>query len=101
MSTSSCIGLLGDSKKTADVCCDNASRHWSRSVPSTNTLSTPQLGRISSRTTKQEPKRLRELTTRSPLPSNAPSATKTAVSYTHLRAHETVLDLVCRLLLEK
>ena len=29
-----------------------------------------------------------------------PSA-QTAVSYTHLRAHETVLDLVCRLLLEK
>ena len=27
--------------------------------------------------------------------------TITAVSYTHLRAHETVLDLVCRLLLEK
>ena len=26
---------------------------------------------------------------------------KEAVSYTHLRAHETVLDLVCRLLLEK
>ena len=25
---------------------------------------------------------------------------KEAVSYTHLRAHETVLDLVCRLLLE-
>ena len=24
-----------------------------------------------------------------------------AVSYTHLRAHATVLDLVCRLLLEK
>mgnify|MGYP003381556403 CR=1 FL=1 len=24
-----------------------------------------------------------------------------AVSYTHLRAHETVLELVCRLLLEK
>ena len=24
-----------------------------------------------------------------------------AASYTHLRAHETVLDLVCRLLLEK
>ena len=24
-----------------------------------------------------------------------------AVSYTHLRAHETVLDLVCRLLLEQ
>ena len=27
--------------------------------------------------------------------------TRTPVSYTHLRAHETVLDLVCRLLLEK
>ena len=27
--------------------------------------------------------------------------TSRAVSYTHLRAHETVLDLVCRLLLEK
>ena len=27
--------------------------------------------------------------------------TYNAVSYTHLRAHETVLDLVCRLLLEK
>ena len=27
--------------------------------------------------------------------------TMTSVSYTHLRAHATVLDLVCRLLLEK
>ena len=27
--------------------------------------------------------------------------TMRSVSYTHLRAHETVLDLVCRLLLEK
>src|SRR5665811_1753576 len=27
--------------------------------------------------------------------------TREPVSYTHLRAHETVLDLVCRLLLEK
>ena len=27
--------------------------------------------------------------------------TQNPVSYTHLRAHETVLDLVCRLLLEK
>ena len=26
---------------------------------------------------------------------------KEPVSYTHLRAHETVLDLVCRILLEK
>ena len=31
----------------------------------------------------------------------APSKTFNTVSYTHLRAHETVLDLVCRLLLEK
>ena len=29
------------------------------------------------------------------------SAEAITVSYTHLRAHETVLDLVCRLLLEK
>ena len=29
------------------------------------------------------------------------AASPAAVSYTHLRAHETVLDLVCRLLLEK
>ena len=29
------------------------------------------------------------------------AGTLVAVSYTHLRAHETVLDLVCRLLLEK
>ena len=27
--------------------------------------------------------------------------TRVPVSYTHLRAHETVLDIVCRLLLEK
>eukprot|EP00657_Telonema_sp_P-1_P011608 TRINITY_DN6910_c0_g1_i1.p1 TRINITY_DN6910_c0_g1~~TRINITY_DN6910_c0_g1_i1.p1 ORF type:complete len:112 (-),score=50.01 TRINITY_DN6910_c0_g1_i1:14-349(-) len=36
---------------------------------------------------------------------NGDSTTKMSnyltVSYTHLRAHETVLDLVCRLLLEK
>ena len=31
----------------------------------------------------------------------APMVGYTSVSYTHLRAHETVLDLVCRLLLEK
>ena len=30
-----------------------------------------------------------------------PEVTLVPVSYTHLRAHETVLDLVCRLLLEK
>src|SRR5664280_566648 len=34
----------------------------------------------------------------SPVPSRSSAS---AVSYTHLRAHETVLDLVCRLLLEK
>ena len=32
---------------------------------------------------------------------SAAKAIAGAVSYTHLRAHETVLDLVCRLLLEK
>ena len=31
----------------------------------------------------------------------SPTLSQGAVSYTHLRAHETVLDLVCRLLLEK
>eukprot|EP00657_Telonema_sp_P-1_P005400 TRINITY_DN2272_c0_g1_i2.p1 TRINITY_DN2272_c0_g1~~TRINITY_DN2272_c0_g1_i2.p1 ORF type:complete len:153 (+),score=33.64 TRINITY_DN2272_c0_g1_i2:44-502(+) len=36
----------------------------------------------------------------SPLPWKS-SSTARPVSYTHLRAHETVLDLVCRLLLEK
>ena len=34
------------------------------------------------------------------IPFNAALMVET-VSYTHLRAHETVLDLVCRLLLEK
>src|SRR5664280_1649171 len=36
---------------------------------------------------------------RSSLAQNADGSV--AVSYTHLRAHETVLDLVCRLLLDK
>ena len=31
----------------------------------------------------------------------SPGTVYHSVSYTHLRAHETVLDLVCRLLLEK
>ena len=35
------------------------------------------------------------------LKANYQSVKSEAVSYTHLRAHETVLDLVCRLLLEK
>src|SRR5665811_275720 len=34
----------------------------------------------------------------SPQTPKKPHATPEAVSYTHLRAHETVLDLVCRLL---
>ena len=34
-------------------------------------------------------------------PDTAPDYVLLAASYTHLRAHETVLDLVCRLLLEK
>ena len=33
--------------------------------------------------------------------NGAGPSTPSTVSYTHLRAHETVLDLVCRLLLEK
>ena len=42
------------------------------------------------------------LTTILPLvPSGACVLTLPAVSYTHLRAHETCADLVCRLLLEK
>ena len=35
------------------------------------------------------------------LRAEPPARAPAAVSYTHLRAHETVLDLVCRLLLEK
>ena len=35
------------------------------------------------------------------LDGGAARAVGQPVSYTHLRAHETVLDLVCRLLLEK
>ena len=36
-----------------------------------------------------------------PLDERAHRPVEEAVSYTHLRAHETVLDLVCSLLLEK
>ena len=45
----------------------------------------------------QDIQTLNERATRGELDITAISA----VSYTHLRAHETVLDLVCRLLLEK
>eukprot|EP00656_Telonema_subtile_P020217 TRINITY_DN21370_c0_g1_i3.p1 TRINITY_DN21370_c0_g1~~TRINITY_DN21370_c0_g1_i3.p1 ORF type:complete len:129 (-),score=27.09 TRINITY_DN21370_c0_g1_i3:3-389(-) len=41
------------------------------------------------------------LTNQSQLPTEWRINLFRAVSYTHLRAHETVLDLVCRLLLEK
>ena len=34
-------------------------------------------------------------------PERSSPGTTVPVSYTHLRAHETVLDLVCSLLLEK
>ena len=78
MSTSSCIGLLGVSKKTAVVGTDSASRHWSRSAPSTKTVSTPQRGRISSRMTKHDPNSARDDTTRSPAPHSAAIAVKTA-----------------------
>ena len=36
-----------------------------------------------------------------PVLTTTVEAWRQAVSYTHLRAHETVLDLVCRLLLDK
>ncbi|MNI64940.1 hypothetical protein D3C73_1204150 [compost metagenome] len=78
ISTISCIGLDGDSKNTAVVGSERASRHCSRSGPSTNTVSTPQRGRISLRITKQEPNRERAATTRSPAASRAPKAVKTA-----------------------
>ena len=41
------------------------------------------------------------IVTRPSQPTASVTVTSYAVSYTHLRAHETVLDLVCRLLLEK
>ncbi len=77
-STSVCIGFDGVSKNTAVVGSDRAFSHWSRSSPSTNTVSTPQRGRISLHTTKQEPNRLRAATSRSPAFSSAPSAVNTA-----------------------
>ena len=78
MSTSDCIGLDGVSKNTACVGTDSASSHCARSSPSTNTISTPQRGRISLHTTKHEPNRLRAATSRSPAPSSAPSEVNTA-----------------------
>ena len=43
----------------------------------------------------------RELAAFAQFASDLDEATRKPVSYTHLRAHETVLDIVCRLLLEK
>src|SRR5665811_1825307 len=45
------------------------------------------------------PRRVRVPFQPPPFPQSRPVVLP--VSYTHLRAHETVLDLVCRLLLEK
>ena len=42
-----------------------------------------------------------EVNTPVPFACHSAVGCSTPVSYTHLRAHETVLDLVCRLLLEK
>jgi len=42
-----------------------------------------------------------DVTSQKFLENNSCDTTAMPVSYTHLRAHETVLDLVCRLLLEK
>ena len=39
--------------------------------------------------------------TEQPVDTKSAAGKAFPVSYTHLRAHETVLDLVCRLLLEK
>ena len=78
MSTSDCIGLDGVSKNTAWVGTDSASSHCDKSSPSTNTVSTPQRGRISLHTTKHEPNRLRAATNRSPAASSAPSDVNTA-----------------------
>ncbi len=78
MSTSDCIGLDGVSKNTAWVGLLSACSHCERSSPSTNSISTPQRGRISLHTTKHEPNRLRAATSRSPAPSSAPSEVNTA-----------------------
>src|SRR3546814_5264082 len=68
-----CIGLDGVSKNTAVVGTESASSHCALSSPSTKTTSTPQRGRISLHTTKQDPNRLRAATNRSPLPNSAPN----------------------------
>lgn len=72
------MGLDGVSKNTAVVGTDSASSHCDRSSPSTKTVSTPQRGRISLHTTKQDPNRLRAATSRSPAASSAPNAVNTA-----------------------
>ena len=78
MSTSDCIGFEGVSKNTAWVGLLSACSHWSRSSPSTKTVSTPQRGSISLHTTKHEPNRLRPATNRSPAFSSAPNEVNTA-----------------------
>ena len=65
-STISSPGFEGVSRKTMRVGRANAACHWSRSPPSTSTVSTPQRGRISVRMTLHEPKSARPATIRSP-----------------------------------
>ncbi|WP_460366193.1 hypothetical protein, partial [Staphylococcus aureus] len=57
------------------------------------------------RSTRKESSAASDVYKRQPLLETLPPSTQEApimsVSYTHLRAHETLSDLVCRLLLEK
>ncbi len=78
MSTSSSIGLEGVSRNTACAPSASASRHWSRSAPSTKRQSIPKRGRISPTMILQEPNSARQATTRSPAVSWQASAAKTA-----------------------
>ena len=77
ISTRSSIGLDGDSKKTSLAGVASAARHWSKSVPSTNSVVTPQRGRMSFRIAYQAPNSARLASTRSTLSSWQASAAKT------------------------
>src|SRR5665811_2568315 len=74
------------------------------SVPITATTPTTNITHMTTTATTIPKTILAVLDMATPLPNypgeRLPSA-HFPVSYTHLRAHETVLDLVCRLLLEK
>ena len=77
MSITSSVGFDTVSKKHAFVPGVTAARHWSRSVPSTSTTSTPNFFRMSS-TYRHDPKSCREDTTLSPGLTIAISAPLTA-----------------------